>query len=301
MPQPNAMGSPVEGGVSLVLTPAYVSIRARGTEIARYNFLGSWKPYFWPLMGPHGSVVRGAGTGEHPHQAGLFLAYGGHSPESGPTNIFSDWDEPPYGICGKMLHLSFDALEGGSDSARIAERVLYINGYGKSLLTELREMRIYPLPEGECFIDWRRTVPVPDEPNGGPFMLLGRVCDSLQARDNRRRGPDGKWLLKENGGVMSSATGEESRDERFQGERWVDFSGICETGPQGIALFDHPGNPVFPGRASASAYGPIGLSHRHPGLDGGPDVVTFRYGVYVHRGNAREGGVAERYQAFCES
>ena len=45
---------------------------------ARYNFLGVWKPYFWPLNGNHGSVLRGAGGEDHPHHTGLYLAYGGH-------------------------------------------------------------------------------------------------------------------------------------------------------------------------------------------------------------------------------
>ena len=292
--------SQTETGVTVALSPAFVSIRAGGAEFARYNFAGVWKPYFWPLMGPHGNIVRGA-SGEHQHQAGLFLSYGGHGPTSGPTNIWSDWDEPPYGPCGKMLHREFDVLEGGPEFARIVEGVVYVNGAGQKVLDETREMRVHPLPGGECFIDWRRAVPVPDEPNGGPFMLSGRVCDPLRARDNRRKGEDGKWALFENGGEMSSATGEVSRDERFHGKEWVDFSGVCGSGRQGIALFDHPSNPGFPCEAHASAYGPIGLSHRHPGIDGGPRVVTFRYGVYVHRGNAKEGKVDARYREFCKA
>lgn len=284
--------------VTARLTPAFVSISSGGREITRYNFAGVWKPYFWPLMGPSGNVVRGA-SGEHQHQAGLFFSYGGHGGDAGPTNIWSDWDEPPYGPCGKMLHLGFDSLEADAESVRIVERVLYLDGFGKALLQEVREMRVQALPEGECFIDWRRTAPTPDEPNGGPFMLSGRVCDALRARDNRRKGEDGKWELIENGGEMCSADGVVGRDERFHGKEWVDFSGVCGGGRQGIALFDHPDNPGFPGHAHASAYGPIGLNHRHPGLDGGPPVATFRYGVYVHRGNAREGNVDARYRIFC--
>ena len=92
-----------------------------------------------------------------------------------------------------------------------------------------------------------------------------------------------------------------SRDERFQGEKWVDFSGTCEGGEQGLAVFDHPDNPGFPGRAHTSAYGPIGLSHQHPGLDGGDERVTFRYGAYVHRGNAKAGQVEKCYRAYCET
>ena len=283
--------------LSIKLFPGFVSVRAGTREITRYHFLGTWKPYFWPLMGPCGNVIRGA-SGEHQHQAGLFLAYGGHGGESGPTNIWSDWDEPPYGICGKMLHMGFECVEGGEDGARIAERVLYVNGEGGAILEEVREMRIWALPGGACLIDWWRTVPAPNEPNGGPFMLSGRVCDAIRARDNRSRDEDGKWTLIEGGGEMANAQGDMSQDERFQGETWVDFSGKCEGGVQGIALFDHPGNPGFPGKAHASAYGPIGLSHPYPGSDGG--LVTFRYGVYVHGGDAQAGKVGACYEAYCE-
>ena len=45
--------------------PAHLLISADATLFARYNFLGVWKPYFWPLNGNHGTVVRGAG-GEGP-------------------------------------------------------------------------------------------------------------------------------------------------------------------------------------------------------------------------------------------
>jgi hypothetical protein len=286
--------------VDVQMFPGFVSVRAGDREVTRYHFAGTWKPYFWPLMGPCGNVVRGA-SGEHQHQAGLFLAYGGHGSESGPTNIWSDWDEPPYGVCGKMLHMGFDRVTGGEDGARMVERVLYVNGQGEAILEEVRDMQISMCADGGCLIDWRRTVPVPNEPNGGPFMLSGRVCDALRARDNRSRGEDGKWMLIEGGGQMCNAQGDVSRDERFQGQEWVDFSGVCDSGRQGIALFDHPDNPGFPGQANASAYGPIGLAHRHPGLDGGPNVVTFRYGIYVHPGNAEEGRVDVHYRAFCEA
>ena len=128
------------------------------------------------------------------------------------------------------------------------------------------------------------------------------MCDALRARDSGRRDADGKWALIDGGGVMASATGEDQpRRNGFAGERWIDYSGTCPEGPQGLALFDHPDNAGFPAAASASAYGPILLSHHHPGVDGGPEVATFRFGVYVHRGDARGGAVAERYEQFCNT
>ena len=62
-------------------------------------YLGSWRPYFYPLNGPLGNVLRGIDGSEHHNQYGLSLAYGGHG-EGGSTNIWSDYDEPPYGPPG---------------------------------------------------------------------------------------------------------------------------------------------------------------------------------------------------------
>ena len=81
--------------------PAHLLISADNALFTRYNFLGVWKPYFWPLNANHGTVVRGAGGSDHPHHTGLYLAYGGHG-EGGSANIWSDWDErltDPAGRC----------------------------------------------------------------------------------------------------------------------------------------------------------------------------------------------------------
>ena len=156
--------------LSVTEYPSFVSIDAGGTRIARYNHVGAWKPYVWPLMGPCGNVLRGAG-GDHPHQCGLFLAYGGH--DDGPTNIFSDWDEPPYGPCGKMLHQGFDLLAGGDGRARIVQRLLYVDGEGAPILTETRDLRFFALAGGECLIDWRTTAPPPSEPGERAVRDLG--------------------------------------------------------------------------------------------------------------------------------
>ena len=104
--------------------PAHLLIIVDNQVFTRYNFLGIWKPYFWPINGNYGTVVRGAGGGDHPHHTGLYLAYGGHG-EGGSANIWSDWDEPPYGPCGKMLHQRFIRLTSGPVYAEFVEDLIY--------------------------------------------------------------------------------------------------------------------------------------------------------------------------------
>ena len=46
--------------------PAHLLISADDQLFARYNFLGVWKPYFWPLNGNHGTVaVERPDTAKH--------------------------------------------------------------------------------------------------------------------------------------------------------------------------------------------------------------------------------------------
>ena len=57
-----------------------------------------------------GNVVRGA-SGEHQHQTGLFLAYGGHGGPT-PSNVWADWAEPPYGPAVKRLNVAWELVDG---------------------------------------------------------------------------------------------------------------------------------------------------------------------------------------------
>lgn len=280
--------------VSVQVYPAIAVIRAGSRLVAHYNYTGVWKPYLCPLMGPAGNVVRGA-SAEHQHQAGLFFSYGGHFT---PTNIWSDWDEPIYGPDGKMLHRGFIAIAGGPVFARIVQRVAYMAAGGSILLDERRELRIYPLPGGATVVDFVRTCPRPQEPSNGPFSLSCRVADALRTVDMARRGPppERRMLPTDNPGKMESSTGEVSQGERLESVRWLDRSGALPGGWGGLAFFDHPSNPGYPGRLSAAGYGTMGLAYDFPA---GQEVATWRYRVYTHAGDATQARIEARWQDFA--
>src|SRR5262249_52786709 len=119
-------------------------VARRGAVLARYVLAGVRKADFWPGMDRPQDGVRGA-PAEPQHQTGLCLAYGGHG-GPGTTNIWSDWDEPPYGPCGRMLHRGFDVVEGGPVAARFVQRLTYLRPDGEALLEETRQVRVVPLP-----------------------------------------------------------------------------------------------------------------------------------------------------------
>jgi hypothetical protein len=285
---------PHQNLVSVQVYPAILVIKAGDRLVAHYNYTGVWKPYLCPLMGPTGNVVRGAAA-EHQHQAGLFFSYGGHFT---PTNIWSDWDEPIYGPDGKMLHRGFVTVTGGPVFACIVQRVAYMAADGSILLDERRELRVYPLPNGVTVVDFVRTCPRPQEPSTGPFGLSCRVADALRTVDMTRRGPppERRMLPTDHPGKMESATGEVSQGERLESVRWLDRSGALPGGWGGLAFFDHPSNPGYPGRLSAAGYGTMGLAYDFP-----PDleVATWRYRVYTHAGDAAQAQIETRWQDFA--
>src|SRR5207253_59916 len=92
---------------------------------------------------------------------------------------------------------------------------------------------------------------------------------------------------------------------------WVDYSGSLGGKTVGVALLDHPKNPV-PASWHARDYGlltanPFGRKEsKFPDAKESSELVNipggehlkFRYGVLLHDGDARSGKVAEHYVTF---
>jgi hypothetical protein len=255
-------------------------IHADGAHFTTYNFLGGRRPYFWPLIGPAGeSVVRGQGTGEHPHHTGLGIAYGGHG-EGGSTNIWSDWDEPPYGPCGRMLHRGFRSIQGGPQSGAFVEELTYLNAEGDPICEEVRTVRIWWEGRAERFLDVDSRVTGMCDPGPRPFILAVRT-----PWDPR---PDSARPAC----VTNSAGLRVPGDARVYAAEWCDISSLSPEAPQGIAVFDHPSNPGFPATFGKTAVlSQITLTHYPPPER---DPLFLRRRVYLHDGDADAGRVAER-------
>jgi hypothetical protein len=294
-------GAPADrAGMSTEIKADRLLFSHGGRRIASYIFLGTWKPYFWPIMTAAGNVVRGA-SGEHQHQTGLFLAYGGHG---GPTtsNVWSDWDEPPYGPDGKMLHVSWERVEGGPVYGRFVERLLYTNGAADYLLEERREIRLAPLPDGSIIFDICQQPSAPQEAGPSPFILAARIADPLRLVDLNRRDAQRQAMALERPGRLSS-------DEELHLEtpanatyrttgRWLDWCGDLAGGVAGLAFFDHPDNPQEGRGLSAGGYGCMTMRSIYPA--GAPSgSVRFQRRAVAHPGDGEAAGIAQQYQNYA--
>jgi Methane oxygenase PmoA len=263
--------------------PAHLLINVDDELFARYNFLGVWKPYFWPVNGSSGNVVRGAGGGDHPHHTGLYLAYGGHG-EGGSANIWSDWDEPPYGPCGKMLHQRFVRLTEGPVYAEFVEEVIYVKGNGDKILDERRVARVWYADSGARFLDLSFETTKPLDIGKKPFMLVARLAPSMN-------------IPKE--GHVENSEGLVGRQEvDHKRARWVDCSGKVGKSINGICIFDHPQNSEHPGMwGEVAVPSQMTLVH-HPPDNLPKDRFHLQFRVCIHDGNTSDAQMGTRYQSY---
>jgi hypothetical protein len=301
--------------VSIIQKLDRLLFRVGGQPFASYSFLGGRRPYFWPVLGPAGaSVIRGQGTSDHPHHTGLGLNYGGHS-EGGSSNIWSDWDEPPYGPGGRMVHRGFRRVAGGPVFGEVVEDLTYVNAYGDPIVDEVRAIRCWWAAHDARYLDFQFDVLSARDQGPQPFLFMMRLPNNLDVPNTGR-------ITNAAGSAVPPAAG----DERYYRAAWLDASGPTgspvpappkappetlvdlpgarrqdkgpATGPwNGIALFDHPENDGFPGIHGkyAGGQGRVQVTQAHyppPSAPHGP--FSFRHRVYVHDGDAEAAGVAAR-------
>ena len=277
-------GRPPHNRYRIEQKPAHLLITADDHLFTRYNFLGAWKPYFWPLNGNHGTVVRGAGGGDHPHHTGLYLAYGGHG-EGGSANIWSDWDEPPYGPCGKMLHQRFVRLTAGPVYAEFVEDLIYVTGNGDEILTETRTARAWYADVKRRFLDITHETTPPLDIGARQFLFVARLNPAMKL-------PDEGHVENSEGQVGRTAV-------HHQRARWCDLGGEVGDGVNGIALFDHPENAEHPGLFGEIAV-PQQMSILHHPPDELPaDRFRLEFRVHVHEGITPEAAVESHYQCYA--
>ncbi len=263
--------------------PAHLLIKVDDALFARYNYLGVWKPYFWPVNGPSGNVVRGAGGGDHPHHTGLYLSYGGHG-EGGSANIWSDWDEPPYGPCGKMLHQHFVRLTEGSVYSELVEELIHVKGNGDVILDERRTARVWYADNGARFLDLSFETTPPLDIGKRQFMLVARIAPSMN--------------IPKKGHVENSEGDVGRKKVHHKNARWCDFSGDVGDGVNGISFFDHPQNPEYPG-----FWGEIAVPSQMTLLHHPPDELSnnrfyLKFRIYIHEGSTADAQIETRYQNY---
>jgi hypothetical protein len=282
-----------------------VAIEIDGRPFAVFIVGGSGvnRPYLNPLRSASGkAVTRSVPPGElpgestdHPHQAGLFFG-------PGDVNGFNYWanlPSPPDPKNGRIVLRDLVSVKSGGQSGTVEALFDWLSPDGKPILTESRKTIFYADPK-------LRTVDVDLDLPAVEKVVFGDTKEGTFAMRLATA------LEEAHSGKMVNAQGAVG-EKNVWGKRseWVDYSGVIDGEPLGVAMMDHPGNPRHPTYWHARGYGllaanPFGLHDflNDKTQDGSMAVergnhLRFRYRVIVHPGDHQAARIAELYRKYA--
>ena len=278
-----------------------ITVTIGGTHLTTYRHSPSdARPSLYPLIGPYGGGVTrsfpfedvaGDDT-DHKHHRSLYWAWG-------DVNGVDVWGEEEGHGC--VRHREFESWGGGPVFGWITSRNDWVDADGGKLMEDRVTLRFYDMPAGMSLIDFEVTllategeVRLGDTKEGG--ICAVRVATSMKAAAAGR-------IENSFGGLAEAET---------WGKRasWCDYSGPVGGHTVGIAIFDGPKNFRYPTYWHVRDYGlmtanPFGTSYfkGSKASDGSHTfpagaIVTFRYRILLHDGDASQGDVASKFLDF---
>lgn len=319
-------------GVKITQAGDHVRVEVNGELFTQYWFQGKQHPamlvrngvtnqiptkhvYFYPVMGPGGVQMtrswpmRADVPGEakdHEHHRGLWFSHG-------KVNGFDFWAENAK--AGKIVHDQFQEIKSGKDQGVIKSTCKWIAPDGKTVCTDERVFRVYSRPASERLFDYEITIKAPQDRE----VLLGDTKEgSMAVRVNEQMRVTREKKQPGTGHIVLS-TGIRDDEPPAKGEtktwgkrsEWCDYWGTVDGKKVGIAIFNHPANPVHPtpwhvrdyGLFAANPFGIHDFEKKEPGAGNitipAGKSVTFKYRFYVHEGDEKQGKVAERYSEYA--
>ena len=296
-----AGGAVRQGGVKIVEAEKKLRVEINGKLFTEYNFRDVPRPYFYPVIGPTGvPVIRHwpmkEGKDEsqdHVHHKSLWFTHG-------EVNGVDFWGEGSGS--GRIVHDKFFKVSSGPEVGIIQSQNKWVAKDGKVVCTDARTHRFYNRPGGQI-MDFEITI----HASNGKVVMGDTKEGSMAIRlapTMRLKGKVGK------GHIVNS---EGNTDGSTWGKRaaWCDYYGPVDGETVGVAIFDHPQNPKHPTWWHVRDYGlfaanPFGVHNFESKPEGTGDItipagesLTFKYRFYFHKGDAKQGKVAERYREYA--
>lgn len=292
-------------------------VKVDGQVFAEYIVDQANKPYLAPVFGPTGTqmtrnypmkTVEGE-QHDHPHHRGICFGHEG-------INGIQSWAEKlTFGdpaknsaktsTLGSEKHREFKTLEARPDSAIIVSIIDYLDATGKKYLEEERTM-IFRAGEGTRSIDMKQillatedTAKFEDKKDAG---LSIRVPTEMAVEIEKN---------KKGTGHIINSEGQTDADAWGKRAKWCDYHGTVGGVPVGVAMLNHPSSFRFPtpwhvrtyGLFTANPFGTKSLDKEAP--DGAYELkkgeyTLLRHLFLFHKGDEKEGKVAEAYEAFAK-
>lgn len=248
--------------------------------------------YIHPLYSLDGRVLTEDFPRDHLHHHGLFWAWPVVEVRGVET---SNWEPAEPALRQRFVRWIERRVDG--DGARlVVENAWDLGGSG-----DVAGETVTIVAHGATRVGRAVDVEIALRPVGGPMTLRGAPADNkgysgLCFRALATEGWDNRVFK---GAVMTTDEGPLAADSTGRPFRWADLSSPADGG---VAIFVSPGHPGFPlPWLIRNSYAGI-LNPCWPGLTGAAlaaDVpVILRYRIFIHRGDAGTGMVAEAYAAY---
>lgn len=283
-------------------SPNGAVVKIDGKLFTEYLVKSGSKPILWPIIGPTGQPMtrdypmakRSGEATDHPHQRSLWFTHG-------DVNGINFWLQPDQGKAGVTKHVKFLKIASGKPAV-IATQNDWIGPDGKKLCEDERTFRFDT--DGDArWID----VDIMVKATNGPVTF----GDSKEGAFGLRVAHSMTVDAKQGGQIINS---EGQTDQSAWGKRaaWVDYHGPIDGQTLGIAIFNHPGSFRYPTYWHVRPYGlfaanPFGVHEfaRGRATQGAYTIrsdksMTLRYRVYIHRGDEKDGKVAEAFAAYSK-
>ncbi len=270
------------------------------------------KPYLSPLRTASGIIVtRGypmvpdvpGEAHDHPHHRGLWFTHG-------DVNGYDFWgnEESQKGANqgkGKVVLKRVDKVTSGK-TGTIDSTFEWKIPTGQTLLRESRKMTFYSEPlvrtiDFDITLSPEVTVTFGDTKEGMFAIRLASGLEEDQPKDIPEPKRTGKIVNAQNKMTEKNVWGKRSE--------WIDYSGLLDGQPFGVAIFDYPANPRYPTYWHARGFGLLASNifgvhdferdTRDASLTIQPgQPLRFRYRLLIHPGDTAAAGLRERYARY---
>jgi hypothetical protein len=197
-------------------------------------------------------------------------------------------------------------------------RIVNVDGVGPDD-NRVRSRNEWRLPDGRVILDETRTIAVREvaggrlidvtidlAPTGGPVTFGDTKEGSFGVRVNEEM-----KVERKTGGKIISSEGLENEKAWGKPAAWVDYHGPIKGETLGIAILNHPSSFRYPTHWHVRPYGlfaanPWGLHDFTGGKENSAytmkkgDSFKLRYRVIFHKGDEREGKIADAFATYTK-
>ena len=297
-----ATTSRTAGGVKIDDVDKKLRVEVNGKLFTEYNFQDVPRPFFYPVIGPTGAPVSRHWpmkdidpdeAKDHVHHKSLWFTHG-------EVNGQDFWGEGSRS--GKIVHDKFLEVSSGPKVGVITSKNKWVAKSGEVVCTDTRTHRFYSRDDGQA-MDFEITIHASE----GKVVLGDTKEGSMAIRlapTMRLKGKVGKGhIVNSEGDTDGSTWGKRAK--------WCDYYGPVEGETVGVAIFDHPGNPKHPtwwhvrdyGLFAANPFGQHDFEKKPAGVGDitipAGESLTFKYRFYFHKGDDKQGKVAEQYREYA--